>query len=345
MTAENYYELSDDELMAMDLTNEVESSTDDTKTINTDETTSVEVENELVDETSDEPIDNVQADDIVNDESENNELDEHKPEQPTDDLNYENFYQKLTKPFRANGREISLDNPDDMIALMQKGANYSKKMEQIKPKINLVKTLEKYGLNDTQELAYLLDLRDKKPEAIAKFVKEADIDLYSFDTEIANDYTPTNIQVNESTGIDEVINELTNQTPAFKNVLDDIVQNWDKESHTILSEKPEILRAIHNEVNSGMFDKVMALVEKDRMLGRNTDINYLEHYSMIESQLLNNESNTFKGTRPSQNNKVVQNEKRNKAKASNGTNNLNNNNNLNFNPLTVSDEELLKLLG
>ena len=36
------------------------------------------------------------------------------------------------------------------------------------------------ALNDADKITYLIDLYNKQPEAIAKLVKEADIDLYSF---------------------------------------------------------------------------------------------------------------------------------------------------------------------
>ena len=39
----------------------------------------------------------------------------------------------LTKPFKANGREIQITKPEDMISLMQKGLNYVKNMTELKP--------------------------------------------------------------------------------------------------------------------------------------------------------------------------------------------------------------------
>lgn len=338
----DYYNLSDDELLATNL----ELEPVDTDETQTNETTSDdsndEVATELTDDTDSDTGDvvtetnNVDGDEVTQTQAEPTEASE---------TDYQAFYQKLTKPFRANGREIVLDNPDDMITLMQKGANYSKKMEQLKPKMSLVKALEQHGLNDINELGYLLDLRNKNPEAIAKLIKEADIDLYSFDTDSAEGYTPKPIQVNETSAVEEVISELTSQTPSFSKVLDNIVSTWDNQSQAILAEQPDIIKALHYGVESGMYDKVMSVLERERLLGRNTNLNYLEHYSAIESQLLNNQDTSFTGSRPNQENNNNS-DKKSKARATLGNNNNNNNNNpFNFDPLKVSDDELIKLMG
>jgi hypothetical protein len=49
----------------------------------------------------------------------------------TKQFDYESAYKKVSEPFKANGVEMKVDNPEDMIKLMQKGAGYQKKMADL----------------------------------------------------------------------------------------------------------------------------------------------------------------------------------------------------------------------
>ena len=127
---------------------------------------------------------------------------------------------------------MQISNVDDAIRLMQQGANYSKKMEELKPKRALIKTLEQHGLTDKEQLGYLVDLANKDPKAIAKLVKESGIDLYEFDVEQANEYSP-NLQIQEPTAFEDIVSEITANNPDAIDVLNTIGQ-WDDETKDFL---------------------------------------------------------------------------------------------------------------
>ena len=74
------------------------------------------------------------------------ETKEDTPE--TTEFDYESAYKKVSEPFKANGVDMQVKDPKDMIRLMQMGANYQKKMSQLKPNLKLIKMLEKNELLD-----------------------------------------------------------------------------------------------------------------------------------------------------------------------------------------------------
>ena len=80
-------------------------------------------------------------------------------------VDYEEFFKTITKPFKANGKDFQVLDPNDAISLMQKGTDYVKKMTEIKPLRRIGKLLEENKLSE-DDLAYLIDLKNKKPEAI-----------------------------------------------------------------------------------------------------------------------------------------------------------------------------------
>lgn len=360
------YEMTDDEIRNLDLStydfsfDAIESDgeqSDDSTTSDPSLTTpeaqnTEEVVEEQVDDSTAEAETNSETHDTVEAEESSADIDtvdsseEVTNDQPSEAVDYQAFYNQLTTPFKANGREIQVKDVNDMIALMQQGANYSKKMAQLKPNLNLVKTLETHGLNDPEKLAYLVDLYNKKPEAIAKLVKDADIDLYSFDTEQADNYTPQAV-VNESTPLQEVIESLYEQHQNFGQVIQDVSTLWDDQSKSIVAENPAILQAMAQQADTGLYQQIIHALDYERMLGRMVHVPFLQAYSEIEARILNAQANqapkaqeSFTAPRPNQQTQVTNQDK--KRKASTPKTGGNNTLNADFDPLKLSDEEFMK---
>ena len=64
-------------------------------------------------------------------------------------------YADIFKPFKANGKEITPKTVDDVISLMQMGANYTKKMQAMVPLKRTVETLNKADIKE-EDLNFLL---------------------------------------------------------------------------------------------------------------------------------------------------------------------------------------------
>ena len=265
LTIKDLYALSDEELMNEDLSGEP-----------MQEDVQIQEAEPQTQETV--AHDTQTADEVVEEETtQSEETDE------VSEIDYKAFYETMTKPFRANGREVQISNVDDAIRLMQQGANYSKKMEELKPKRALIKTLEQHGLTDKEQLGYLVDLANKDPKAIAKLVKESGIDLYEFDVEQANEYSP-NLQIQEPTAFEDIVSEITANNPDAIDVLN-VIGQWDDETKDFLYNKPDGLRIFAEHKANGFFDKVVGIIENERMFGRMTDKTYLEAYADIEAML------------------------------------------------------------
>lgn len=347
--------LTDDELASMDLSTlaEVSDTTDEHDT-ESDQTDSENTANDDVsddeyeEDTQQDDESNQQADETLQGtqqdiDDESNADDEQTDE--SDEVDYRGFYETLTKPFKANGREIQVTNPNDMIALMQQGANYSKKMAELKPNLAIVKALKDNGLADVKDVGYLVDLYNKKPEAIAKLIKDANIDLYDFDTAQAEGYKPT--QVNEPTQLESIVSELYESSDSFKQVATQISTNWDTRSKDILVEKPQLLYVLAEQAESGLYQHICETIEYERMLGRMVNTPFIEAYSAIEAQILANQSQQqqaleqqFTAPRPKPTQTTQPTNQVDKRKASSPKGGVSDKES--FNPLELSDDEFLK---
>lgn len=361
----NLYELSDEELANLDvaevepLNEEVNEEPTEETNVDEQETTEIETPAMEVDESMGEDSDTqVQDGGIMEEQSSGDELEVDNTEsEATEDkevsngVNHEEFYNTLTKPFKANGREFQVTNPNDMIALMQKGLNYSKKMEEMKPNLNLIKTLEQYGLTDESKLSYLIDLHNKKPEAIAKLIKDSEIDLYEFDTEQANHYVPQS-KVVHKTQLEEVISEVVEANPEFNSVLNTVYTDWDNQSKQAVIDNPNILRIISEQQTNGTYDKIMNIMEYEKAVGRLQGTAFLQAYSEIEQRLLGGstegqhqqqpqqQAQAFTAPRPNQTNNNSNASEQKRKVASPSTNTAKPNTEA-IDPLKMSDEELI----
>lgn len=201
-------------------------------------------------------------------------------------VNHQEFYEKLTKPFKANGREIQITDPDDAIKLMQMGTDYNRKMQELKPLKQLKAVMTQHSISD-EDLALLIDIKQKKPEAIAKIVKDSGIDLYGFDVEQADKYVPTQPQVPATNdALDSVLEDLKVSSPTFAQTIQVVGNQWDEASRNVLVQHPEVIRIIDAQIANGTYAKIAQVVEYERTLGRLTGLSDLEAYTAVERKLV-----------------------------------------------------------
>ena len=197
------------------------------------------------------------------------------------ELDYKAAYEKLTKPFKANGREVQIKDVDDAIQLMQMGANYSKKMAALKPHLKLMKLLESNGLMSEDQISYLIDLKSKNPAAISKLIEESGIDPMDLDTSKASEYKPTARHVDDrEIELDQVLEDIK-ESPAYSRTLDVVAKQWDGASKKVIADSPQLLRVINAHMENGIYDAIHAEIENERMYGRLTGLSDIEAYRQV----------------------------------------------------------------
>lgn len=202
-------------------------------------------------------------------------------EKATEAVDYKAAYEKLTAPFTANGREISVQSVDDAIALMQMGANYNKKMAALKPNLKLLKLLETNGLLSEEKIGFLIDLDKKNPDAINKLIKDSNIDPMDLDAEKAGDYRPTVRKVADvEIELDTVLDEIQ-ETPTYQRTISIVTQEWDGESKQVVANNPQLLKVINGHVQTGIYDLIKAEVERERIFGRLQGISDIQAYRQV----------------------------------------------------------------
>ena len=207
------------------------------------------------------------------------------------------FYDQVMKPFKANGREIKLRNPDEAIRLMQMGAGYGRKLQDMQPHLKTLRMLEKNNLLDEGKLSYLIDLDQKNPEAIKKLIKDAGIDPLDINMDDNPNYRPTNHSVSDTeVAFSEALKDVATQ-PGGRETIQQINSTWDKTSKEAIWAQPELLRIIQSQKENGLFDQISAEMERKKVLGEiapNTP--FLEAYKIAGDALASSNSLILPGS-------------------------------------------------
>jgi hypothetical protein len=212
-----------------------------------------------------------------------------EPEKVAASPDYKSFYEKIMIPFKANGKMIELKSPDEAIQLMQMGANYTRKMQELTPHRKVLMMLQNNGLMEESKLAFLIDLDRRNPEAIKKLVKDAGIDPLDIDTSKDSAYLVGNHKVtDEEVNFRTVLDDL-GSTPEGKNTLQAIHVEWDKASKEVLWKSPELMATMHKQREVGIYQTIVNEMDRQKALGSLTqNTPFLEAYRSIGDQIMAN---------------------------------------------------------
>ena len=200
-------------------------------------------------------------------------------------VDFEEAYKRIMAPFKASKRMMQVDNIDDAISLMQKGADYHSKMKTLSPHLKMVNMLEKEGLLNQDKLNNLIDLSKNNPQAIAKLIKDSGIDPLDIDTSEENNYKPSNYAISDNEfKLNQVLEDIKS-SPSYDKTLRIVGREWDSESKKAVSENPDIISVINEHVSSGIYETVQGIVDKERALGR-LNVPDVDAYKQVAENLM-----------------------------------------------------------
>ena len=186
--------------------------------------------------------------------------------------------------FRANGRDMQVKSVDEAIRLMQMGANYSQKRAADKKNLGYVRVLEQNGMLDHEKLSFAVDLLAGKPEAIGKLLKDSNIDVHDLDEAKVAAYRSVSRAPSAATmAIEEVVSDLQDNKH-FDRLVGEM-KNWDEQSQALLGQHPQSLAQLTEQVESGIYDKVMDEVNRQQVLGNYVGVPLMQVYNQIGQEM------------------------------------------------------------
>ena len=182
---------------------------------------------------------------------------------------------------KANGKEFEM-TLDELKQTASKGMDYLKKTTALKPYRTMIAAMEENKVSP-EDINLLIDLKKGNKEAIAKLIKENEVDVY--DLPEANDYRPREYRQSEAAlDVKEVLSTISKDAEFSRT--SEIYAAFDEQTKAFLNEDPSRIVGLHNDVKTGVFDKVLPLAEKKAMIdGYNAP--FLQYYLQAGQEILN----------------------------------------------------------
>ena len=188
----------------------------------------------------------------------------------------EDTYRQIFAPFKAAGREFQVRDVNEAISLMQKGVDYTKKQQALKPRLMEMRALEEQGMLGSN-LNYAIDLFKGNPQAIAKLIKEKNIDVNQIVpqqttnefgetvTQPEKPYVPNNYSVSPAQyELQEAFDNLkVNGT--YDSTMD-ALGTMDNSSKTKFAQNPKYINALSNLISSGMYETIRKELDHARIV-------------------------------------------------------------------------------
>ena len=207
-------------------------------------------------------------------------------------------YKGIMQEFKASGKTFKLKDWHDAIPLMQQGIDYTKKQQQLKPRLMEMRALENNNMLGNN-LNYAIDLYQGNPEALKKLIRDKKIDINSLMSKTTDEwgnpvegtentnYVPQNHRISEEQyDAQEAIDELS-VSPKYTDALS-FLGSIDSDSVSKFYHEPGALKALVHLMEDGTHDKIMSEIMYAKSV--NPDFARLKTYDAyvkICSEMLN----------------------------------------------------------
>lgn len=201
------------------------------------------------------------------------------------EIDYKAAYERIMG-FKANGKPITLKNIDEAVQLMQMGANYTKKLQELQPQRKLLLMLQNNDLLDEGKLSFLIDVSRKDPEAIKKLLKDANIDPMDIDTSVEPAYLPGSHTVTDKEAdFRAAVTELRSTSEGIETV--NVLAQLDQVSKQALWDDATIVGVLHEQRQSGVYDLIADEVQRQKTIGTiPASTPFLQAYKQVGDQMV-----------------------------------------------------------
>lgn len=272
-------------------------------------------------------------------------------------IDYKTEYEKITAPFKASGKTIQVRDSNEVISLMQKGVDYTKKQQALKPRLKELQILENQNMLG-DNLGYAIDLFNGNTKALAKLIKERNIDIselspnmYGDEENNSPDYTPTNYSISDAEMRLKDVELTLKDSPNFQRLFTTLTE-LDDDSKAKFRNNPDLLLRLNEHMDSGLYDQIQNELEHRRIVGDASvdGKNFYDAYTAVGNEILAYNARVAQQQQQQQQQQYAEQyqqqqlqQKRNSAKSTNSRSVGRTSNPMMYDPLTCSDEEFAQI--
>lgn len=196
--------------------------------------------------------------------------------------------------FKANGRDYEFTSEElveQFPKIFGQAMDYTKKMQTIKPWRKTIDALEGAELSH-EDVSLMIDVMKGDKDAITEVLKRTGVDTLDIDTEKDSSYVPKSYGRDANAiAMQDIVNDISNdpEYSTTKSILSE--GGWDEKSWSVISENPEMVRLLHQDVKTGMYATLQPVAEKLKVFdgGKKSDLEYYKeaaanHFTAVAKQ-------------------------------------------------------------
>ena len=292
--SKDVWDLSDDELEAAFQAAKAEMGSPDTayEEEREEDIEHEDLEQPVDDEDSDDSADTDVSDEATNDEDSEAESDtpdgesaDEDEEPETEESEAQAEVQPIQKhKFKANGREYEFSDEEvreQFPKIFGQAMDYTKKMQALKPWRQSIDALESNGLSH-EDVNLMIDVLKGNKDAVAAVLKRTGVDALELDVEQSR-YVPKDYgRDDKALAVKDVIDEISADAE-YQTTYKILSKEWDDSSFREMTSDPELIKLLHIDVKSGMYDKVQPIAEKLKVYdrGRRSNLDYYKEAARV----------------------------------------------------------------
>ena len=276
MDEDRLYNMSMEELEAMLYSKDLEQPDEDSDVEEeTEESDETEEEVEESDTESEGEPEEAEASLEDNPEAEKEKDEDDQPTEKSTDEDDKSKPQTVeTYKVKAVGTEVEF-TLDELKELASKGLDYTKKMQEIAPWKKQIAMMKEHKVSK-DDINLLIDLKSGNKGAILSLMKDNGIDRLDVDMDEIN-YRPRDYSTPDSQlALRETVSRLALDRDVYPRTERVVDVEWDAVSRSKLLAEPTMIEGLHNDIKSGLYDKVMPTALKLKALdgGTKSDLDY-----------------------------------------------------------------------
>ena len=282
------FDMSDEELEAAFLAAKADVGSEPTQYEEEHEDLEQPVDNEDSDDDADTDASEDEAEDDgsdVDDETPDGEDADAEEEPETEEEPKQAEVQPIQKhKFKANGREYEFTEDEvreQFPKIFGQAMDYTKKMQALKPWRKTIDAIEGAQLSH-DDVNLMIDVLKGDKDAVAAVLKRTGVDALELDVEQSR-YVPKDYgRDDKALAVKDVIEEISGDAE-YSTTYKILSKEWDDDSFREMTSDPDLIKLLHIDVKSGMYDKVQPIAEKLKVYdrGRRSNLDYYKEAARV----------------------------------------------------------------
>lgn len=210
---------------------------------------------------------------------------ETPPAEPV--IDYKAAYESIIgRTFKAGGKDITVQTPEEAVKLMQMGVGFHQKMSKMAHAERIIATLQENDLLSEEKINELVDISKKNPEAIIALVQSAGLEPHQLvPSGDAQPYTPGNHVLPEAqilfrNSVDSI------REQGGEEFLAHVAQDWDVTSRAEVYKDPNALAMIYGHKQSGLYDQISSEVQRRKVFDPSVaNLPFIHAYLAVGNEL------------------------------------------------------------